>query len=604
MAGKTLKPEIVLKVLVLFFFGGLFLHLTLPLFDHDFWWHLATGKWMWQNGSLMHSDPFNFPSYPADHPTYQSFFLKQYWLSQLVMYGVHSAAGFKGLIILRASAITLTFYTLYALLMRFGAGRAVSAALVFASAVVIIQEISYVGMRPQIWTSLFSLLLIYLFELQREGKGWARFGIPGLMLLWGNMHGGYILGDVIIAIYVLAALVTRTGSRGFYVSAASAIALSGLNPAGLSSFAVTWMVNLGPEEMKPWQSVSESQSLFRHSSIGGILRTLPFVSGIAIASLASFAVNIKGITKIRKEFLLLYALALFMGAMSIRFIPFFAAVASIMTAVNLRGVAEALREKFSRKNAFRIAAFALTAALVLGFTADQAQKGRMLTGLRYEAPYVDDYAGAVSFIKKYGIGGNAFNEHGRGGYLIWWLWPEVKVFMDGRVLYLTAFEHYAQAMQRPLDPMPPHKTPAYKNILYTYGVDLAVLSGCDRGSGIVIPLSHTLIEDDEWAIVYADAAAIVFMRKTPDNAAFINAHSLPKTAGYENILAMASAAMQSRHGHGVPGVRRSLAVAYMGKGDKRKAHYWINEYLKLRPGDQEAQKLKYDILMMEDTASP
>jgi hypothetical protein len=480
----------------------------------------------------------------------------------------------------------------------------VSIALVYASAVVIIQEINYVGMRPQIWTSLFSLLLIYLFELQRDGKRWAHYGIPALMLLWGNMHGGYILGDVIIAIYVFAALVTRTGSRAFYVSAASAFALSGLNPAGFGSLAVTWMVNLGPEEMRPWQGVSESQSLFRHSSIGGILRNLPFISGIAIASLASFAVNIKGITKIRKEFLLLYALALFMGAMSIRFILFFAAVASVMTAINLRGAADYLKELVSRKNALRATAFALTAALVVGLAADQALKGRRNTGLRYEAPYVDDYAGAVSFMKKYGIGGNAFNEHGRGGYLIWWLWPEVKVFMDGRVLYLTAFEHYVQAMERSHEPMPPHETPAYKSILHQYGVDLALLSGCDKGSGIIIPLSRALIEDDAWAIVYADAAAIVFMRKTPANTAFINEHSLPKTAGYDNILAMASAAMRSGHGHKVPGIKRSLAVAFMGKGEKRKAHYWINEYLKLRPGDQEAQNLKYDILMMENTALP
>jgi hypothetical protein len=496
------------------------------------------------------------------------------------------------------------FYTLYTLLMRFGAGRVVSAALVYASAVVIVQEINYVGMRPQIWTSLFSLLLIYLFELQREGKRWAHYGIPALMLLWGNMHGGYILGDVIIAIYVFAALVTRTGNRGFYVSAASAVALSGLNPAGFSSFAVTWMVNLGPEEMKPWQSVSESQSLFRHSSIGGIVRTLPFISGIAIASLASFVVNIKGIKRIRKEFLLLYALALFMGAMSIRFIPFFAAVASIMTAINLRGVAEALRGLASRKTASRVAAFVLTAALVAGLAADQASKGRRLTGLQHDTPYVDDYAGAVSFMKKFGIAGNTFNEHGRGGYLIWWLWPEVKVFMDGRVLYLTAFEHYAQAMKRPLDPMPPHDMPAYKNILRQYGVDLAVLSGCDKGSGIVIPLSHVLIKDDAWAIVYADAAAIVFMKKTPENMAFINSHALPKTVGYDNIMAMASAAMKSGHGHRVPGIKRSLAIAYMGKGDKQNAHYWINEYLKLRPGDQEAQNIKYDILMMDNTAHP
>ena len=113
MGIKISKTDLALGAVVLLFFAGLFAHLTVPLFDNDFWWHLATGKWMWQHGAIIQADPFDFPSYPQDFPVYTGFFLKQYWLSQLMMYGVYSAAGFAGLIVLRAAVMTLMFYTLY-----------------------------------------------------------------------------------------------------------------------------------------------------------------------------------------------------------------------------------------------------------------------------------------------------------------------------------------------------------------------------------------------------------------------------------------------------------------------------------------------------------
>jgi|GEM_PF-2606568 len=602
MGIKTSKTDIALGAVVLLFFAGIFAHLTVPLFDNDFWWHLATGKWMWQHKAMIHADPFDFPSYPHDFPVYTKFFLKQYWLSQLLMYGVYSASGFAGLIVLRAAVMTLMFYALYRLLLRAGAGRAISVALVYVSATVIIQEFSYIGLRPQMWTSLFSLVLILLLEIEREGKRWARYAIPALMLLWANMHGGYILGVVIIAIYALSALVTRRRGKAFYITCAAAVSLTSLNPAGISAYIITWLVNMGSDASAPWNRIIESESILSHASLGGIARDLPYLAGIAMASVASFVVNIKGLRRYRLEYILLFALAAFMGVKAIRFIIFFVAIASLVTAYNLRPLVELLRGLSSRKALARVAAVVLTAALVLGLAGDQAVKGERFTGLRSGQPYEDDLGGAVRFIKKFGIRGNAFNEHGRGGYLIWWLWPDVKVFIDGRGLYLTAFEQYEQAMLEPLAQMPSGKL-AYKEILDEYGVNIAVLSGCDKASGVLIQLSYALLNDDDWAVAYADRGSIVFMRRIPEYNDFLAKHELPRKIGYENILAMASTAMRSMHGHGVAGAKLSMAVGFMGVGEKRKAHFWINEYLKLVPNDGWALDMKYRILRMEDGAA-
>ena len=42
-------------------------YLFRPLYDPDFYWHLKTGQWIWQNKSLPHFDPFGIP--PSPEPT-------------------------------------------------------------------------------------------------------------------------------------------------------------------------------------------------------------------------------------------------------------------------------------------------------------------------------------------------------------------------------------------------------------------------------------------------------------------------------------------------------------------------------------------------------
>ena len=63
--------------------------------DTDLWYHLNAGRFIAANGALPQTAFFSFLR-PA--PAW----LDYYWLSQLVFYGVHSAAGYLGLVELRS----------------------------------------------------------------------------------------------------------------------------------------------------------------------------------------------------------------------------------------------------------------------------------------------------------------------------------------------------------------------------------------------------------------------------------------------------------------------------------------------------------------------
>lgn len=226
--------------------------------------------------------------------------------------------------------------------------------------------------------------------------------------------------------------------------------------------------------------------------------------------------------------------------------------------------------------------------------------GIRYTGIFSEKPYNTDYTGAVTFIKQSGLKGNIFNEYNDGGYLIWWLTPDSRVFIDGRNLYLTAFSIFTSVVDSPYSPVSFYdRTPVYERVLDYFNIDLVVLPGCDKVSGTLIKLPLALTNDEKWALVYADSNALVFMRNVPANSTFIHRYKLPDIAAYNNILSMAINASRSRHGHLMPNWKLSMAVGYEGRGEKEKALYWINEYLKYVPYDSFAINIKKRIEEIE-----
>jgi len=79
--------------------------------DPDFWWHLKTGQYIWERHSLPVPDPFAFTTALA-HPAYageertRDFNLTHEWLAQALFYLIYRAAGFGGMVLVRAAMLT------------------------------------------------------------------------------------------------------------------------------------------------------------------------------------------------------------------------------------------------------------------------------------------------------------------------------------------------------------------------------------------------------------------------------------------------------------------------------------------------------------------
>jgi len=201
--------------------------------DTDIWLHLMTGRHTLEHRALTVPDPFSYtsniesPAFPGEAKT-RYFNLTHEWLAQMVMYLIHSAAGFPGLVLVRA-LLLIAFCGLAGLMVWWrtaGFYRSLAAA-VAAGAV----AINFQQSRPFLITFLF--LAVTMALLERRHWMWT---LPVIFLIWANCHGGYFMGWAMIGAYCLDSLIRRVPwreQRELWFVAVTCFVASAINPNGL-----------------------------------------------------------------------------------------------------------------------------------------------------------------------------------------------------------------------------------------------------------------------------------------------------------------------------------------------------------------------------------
>jgi hypothetical protein len=154
----------------------------------DTWWQLRTGQEIWTTGTVQLSDHFSYTVAGRYWPNRE-------WLSQLLFYASYRAGGLPLLTALTASVIVGAWFLIW----RLTPGNYPRKHLVCALAV--IPSSMAWALRPQVFTLFFVATTALLVARRRY------LLLPLLFLLWANLHGGVILGFVILASGVLALLI-------------------------------------------------------------------------------------------------------------------------------------------------------------------------------------------------------------------------------------------------------------------------------------------------------------------------------------------------------------------------------------------------------------
>lgn len=484
-------------IAVLLFFGVISILFTFPVMEGDFFWHVRTGQWIWEHKSLPSVDPFSHINKflnQTEHVVGRTqFLLKQYWLGQLALFGVWKVAGEAGMVVLRAVIYTGILAFIYWWLRRERNGI-LPLATVFVVGNVLVD---YPNERPQIFAYLFMVFMLYLLErLTRRDNPSLMTHATLLMLLmiaWSNCHGSFILGIIVIALYgaghVLTSLLRGgTLSRPLLAVLAGSILITFVNPNGFAAFEAILDVKKAYTS-----SITEYASPLRLAIDQHVFHYgYWFLMAAALVAL---------ILNFRKMALHHTAVIISLAALSltaVRYIPFFV-LAAPLVAIYLP----------DRKPAgkYRILPF-LILMLWLGTTSFQ-------NTLKFRAAKTFPRE-AVQFINTVKPSGNIFNYLFWGGYLM--CNSDYPVFADGRGL-AENFTYLHNQVMSGLN---------WKGPLSYFQINTIFIPGVEQIDTQPYPILLQLLQDNDWALIYQDDEALIFIRNIPQNRDILSRYAISK----------------------------------------------------------------------------
>ncbi|HDD60967.1 MAG TPA: hypothetical protein ENF22_00365, partial [Chloroflexi bacterium] len=186
---EKLYPIIVLLLILI-------MAVRTPL-ETDMWWHLRAGEETLLSKEVYSVDTFSFTREGAD-------WINHSWLSQVLMVLIFREGSYYGLSIWVGICAVLSMLFVY--LQMKGHPLLRSAVLLFAA---VVSSVVW-SPRPQIHTLvLFSLLgyLIFKYKTTKDIK--YLIGTLPIFVLWGNLHGGYVLGVILMGSVIIGEILNK-----------------------------------------------------------------------------------------------------------------------------------------------------------------------------------------------------------------------------------------------------------------------------------------------------------------------------------------------------------------------------------------------------------
>jgi hypothetical protein len=456
--------------------------------DSDLGRHLALGNFMLDERVIPTRDLLSHTRAGLSRPPYE-------WLSQILFASTHRLLGLDGVILFTSLVIASTLTLVY----RYALHRSESAlvAMAFTFIAVGASSIHWLS-RPHVLTFLLLAIWIELLDRLTRGKSVRLHLLPLIMLLWVNLHGGFIYGILVWIAYLGGWLWKAWRGK------AEGKVRKKLLFVGISSLFATVIT---PDLWHNWEAVLNNRSAFILNRTVETMRpnltdpsVLPYTL-LLILTILLFAKNWKNMKA--GHFFLLAGLGV-MSLLMARNIPLFAiAAAPILSGISAGSLSNSrawtrIEDGFSgfgQTASQSIWSYAVALLAILFFVNFSLKNGQPVH--RFD-PTVFPVE-AVNFIEENPQQGNMFNEFNWGGYLLYRLWPQYTVFLDSQSDFYgeSLIRDYDQIMSADGD---------WQNLMDKYQVDWAIIPA---GS----PLAKLIESAPDWRIVYKDSIAMIGRRQ-------------------------------------------------------------------------------------------
>jgi hypothetical protein len=517
IAEKTLHRVLLVLALAL-----LFMVSFRPIFSNDIWLHLKVGELIANNHfQLPNADPFSYTT--SGRP-----WILHEWLSQFIFFQTYELTGFTGLRVLRSVVETLTLALFFCVAYR-QTGR-------YVMSLGILLVIAYLlrtrfHIRPEIFSHLFMALFCLTYFAMGKYKSWFLLPIFLGFVIWINLHSlMLIVIGILLVGFISRGLVLTWPLKETFAKPSETKFKSAMLALGIVAVFVTpraadslyYALSGSPvarNYIMEWQPIF--MALQKESFLtlrGAILFPLflkVVVLSIVIIFLGSLAWSIlwKKSPRWPLDHVLIGLAMIVLALSAIRFV-WLLAIPLLLTVRYFVVAFETVNTGKKRSVVPGIVGWILLSAGTLfwintGIATIPLNIRQTVENERYPTS-------VARILGQVHLDGRMFNPYGWGGYLIFHLYPDYKVFMDGRTVL-----HGTRLLQD-------HYTILYGNqgsqglIDKTYQFDFMILR---KGHGMI-----DTCPADSWVLLFENHNSSLYLRRNQ-----VNKSNLHRLAHYYRI---------------------------------------------------------------------
>jgi hypothetical protein len=388
-----------------------------PIRSYDYFWHLATGRLILEQQTIPRHDPFSVGSDPSE-------WINGSWLFQLAAAALWKWGGHDLVIVIRALILAALFgLVVFLTARRLGTGMAIA-----LGAVSLLGGWHRLGSRPETIGIVLAAIALALLLHGRSRLAVASYFL--VTLVWVNAHPSALLAPVMAGAALLAALLVRYRPQSAPADAAPPLAMA---VSCLAASMVALLIN--PYGM---EAVVAPLRLAGQVTGGGFVNIEWLPTDPAIFPLVYAFVILAIVAAISDRLrhplhILLLALFSYLAIRYVRNHGFFFVLFPLLAAPLVPS---------------RLLAWVRERGAIAGWLAIVSLLVFVI--LRPPSLGIDNRffpIDAVERFKRLELPGNIYNADQFGGYLIWQLYPERRVLIDGRnELYTRLLPQLARAL--------------------------------------------------------------------------------------------------------------------------------------------------------------
>jgi hypothetical protein len=480
---KKVKQVAFYVILFLFLFAYC---TTADCYDNDLWARLIVGKSIVQTG---HVSMHDFLSYAPTHIWYD-----HEWGSSIIFYLTQHFWGSAGILILEVVLLFLIFFMITKVVELRGVNTTTPFNFLFYYFAFIATSDAFINLiRCQIFSFLFFTIFIYILEKVRLCKSSNKLLIwlPVIMLVWNNLHGGCVSGIGLIALYAIGEFLNRKPFMKYVYALLGTLVVLPINSWGFAYLKFLFMANTMNR-----QYITEWHGLFYKNYVWGRMKFKLFTLFLLLYELGFVIKQVRAkVFDFDKTKFLVVAATIYLAFEHQKLIPLAVIAMCCFFYDDFYTAYNALTRNFFNK--FAVAKDTIIYILILIFATSRLNAKAFQPIVNYKKyPVV-----ATEFIKTNHLKGNLLVSFGYGSYVSYKLYPNVKVFIDGR--YEEVYYDFMLPMLGKFYVI----KPGWDEVLKKYPPDIMII---EKNYAIY----YALLRRKDYPLVYEDKDLGVFVKSS------------------------------------------------------------------------------------------